>query len=188
MTVQFSDRNTRKGRHRPASLRVEASLSGAGLSLRSPARKNYGYGPPLALASPGSERAAVSKITYHRYLKGFSISHTNVTVSLRHCSQMRNNPFKETAVILTPRLTTSQVDGIRFERISTMTNKISAIVAAALILGSASVASAATAHKVVHRHYQAPQGQLMLLENAPRVPAYQGNAATNFQDNWDVSY
>ena len=69
-----------------------------------------------------------------------------------------------------------------------MTNKISAIVAAALIVGSASVASAATAHKVVHRHYQAPRGQLMLLENAPRVPAYQGNAATNFQDNWDVSY
>ena len=70
-----------------------------------------------------------------------------------------------------------------------MTNKISAIAAAALILGSVSVASAATTHKVVHRHYQAPQGQLMLLENAPaHVPAYQGNAATNFQDNWDVSF
>jgi hypothetical protein len=70
-----------------------------------------------------------------------------------------------------------------------MTNKISAIVAAALILGSVSVASAATAHKVAHHHYRAPQGQLMLLENAPaQVPAYRGNAATNFQDNWDVSF
>lgn len=69
-----------------------------------------------------------------------------------------------------------------------MINKISAIAAAALILGSASVASAATTHKVVRHHYQAPQGQLMLLENAPRVPVYQGNQNGNFQDNWDVSY
>jgi hypothetical protein len=69
-----------------------------------------------------------------------------------------------------------------------MINKISAIAAAALILGSASVASAATTHKVVRHHYQAPQGQLMLLENAPRVPVYQGNQSGNFQDNWDVSY
>jgi hypothetical protein len=70
-----------------------------------------------------------------------------------------------------------------------MINKISAIAAAALILGSASVASAATTHKVAHHHYQAPRGQLMLLENAPpRVPVYQGNQGSNFQDNWDVSY
>jgi len=70
-----------------------------------------------------------------------------------------------------------------------MVNKIAAIAAAALILGSASVASAATTHKVVHRQYQAPRGQLMLLENAPpRVPVYQGNQGSNFQDNWDVSY
>jgi hypothetical protein len=68
-----------------------------------------------------------------------------------------------------------------------MITKISAVLAAALILGSASVASAATAHKVGHHYIRAPRGQLMLLENAPvRVPAYQG--ATNFQDNWDVSY
>jgi len=67
-----------------------------------------------------------------------------------------------------------------------MINKISAVAAAALILGSASVASAATTHKVVRHHYQAPQGQLMLLENAPaHARAYQGS---NFQDNWDVSY
>jgi hypothetical protein len=69
-----------------------------------------------------------------------------------------------------------------------MINKISAIAAAALILCSASVASAAT-HKAVRHHYEAPQGQLMLLENAPaRVASHQGNADTNFQDNWDVSY
>jgi hypothetical protein len=70
-----------------------------------------------------------------------------------------------------------------------MINKISAIVAAAVILGCASVASAATTHKVVRHHYQAPQGQLMLLENAPaRAPGYQVNQGGNFQDNWDVSY
>ena len=69
-----------------------------------------------------------------------------------------------------------------------MINKFSAIAAVALILGSVSVASAAT-HKVVRHHYQAPQGQLMLLENAPaRVPGYQVNQGSNFQDNWDVSY
>ena len=65
-----------------------------------------------------------------------------------------------------------------------MINKISAIAGVALVLGSVSVASAAT-HKVVQHHYRAPQGQLMLLENAPaRAPA----TGTNFQDNWDVSY
>jgi hypothetical protein len=70
-----------------------------------------------------------------------------------------------------------------------MINKISAVVAAALIIGSASIASAATTHKVVRHHYRAPQGQLMLLENAPaRGAAARTNAATNFQDNWDVSY
>jgi hypothetical protein len=65
-----------------------------------------------------------------------------------------------------------------------MINKTSAIAAVALILGSVSVASAAT-HKVVRHHYWAPQGELMLLENAPaRAPA----GGTGFQDNWDVSY
>jgi hypothetical protein len=65
-----------------------------------------------------------------------------------------------------------------------MINKTSPIAAVALILGSAPVASAAT-HKVARHHYRAPQGQLMLLENAPaRAPA----AGTDFQDNWDVSY
>jgi hypothetical protein len=67
-----------------------------------------------------------------------------------------------------------------------MINKISAVVAAALILGSASVASAATTHKVARHHYQAPRGALMLLEN---VPAPNGtDAAINFQSSWDVSY
>ena len=70
-----------------------------------------------------------------------------------------------------------------------MINKISTVVAAALILGSASIASAATTtHKVVRHHYQAPQGQLMLLENAPARVPYQVNQGSNFQDNWDVSY
>ena len=69
-----------------------------------------------------------------------------------------------------------------------MINKIAAVVAAALILGSASVASAATAHKVVRHHYRAPQGQLMLLDNAPAHVPYQVNQGSNFQDNWDVSY
>ena len=69
-----------------------------------------------------------------------------------------------------------------------MINKISAVVAATLILGSASVASAATTHKVVRHHYQAPQGQLMLLENAPARVPHQVNQGSNFQDNWDVSY
>ncbi len=70
-----------------------------------------------------------------------------------------------------------------------MINKISAVVAAAIILGTASVASAATTQKVVRHQYQAPQGQLMLLENAPARGAAAGtNAATKLQDNWNVSY
>jgi len=67
-----------------------------------------------------------------------------------------------------------------------MINKISAVVAAFLILGSASVASAATTHKVTRHHYQAPRGALMLLENAPAPNST--NAAIDFQSNWDVSY
>jgi hypothetical protein len=69
-----------------------------------------------------------------------------------------------------------------------MINKIPAFVAAALILGYASVASAATAHKVGHHYIRAPRGQLMLLENAPARAPYQVNQGSNFQDNWDVSY
>ena len=68
-----------------------------------------------------------------------------------------------------------------------MIKKISAVLAAALILGSASVASAATAHKVGHHYFRAQRGQLMLLENArAHVPA--ASAVHNFQNNWDVSY
>ena len=53
-----------------------------------------------------------------------------------------------------------------------MINKISAALTAVLILGSASVASAATAHKPVRHH------------------GYAGatNAAVHFQNNWNVSY
>jgi hypothetical protein len=68
-----------------------------------------------------------------------------------------------------------------------MIKKISAVLAAALILGSASVASAATAQKVGHHYFRAPRGQLMLLENArAHVPA--ASAVHNFQNNWNVSY
>jgi hypothetical protein len=68
-----------------------------------------------------------------------------------------------------------------------MINKISTLVTAVLILGSASVASAATIHKPVRHHGYAPRGQLMLLESAPaRAAAI--NAALHFQNNWNVSY
>ena len=66
-----------------------------------------------------------------------------------------------------------------------MITRLSAVLAAALIFGSASVASAATTHKVARHHYHLPQGVLMLLENAP---AFGTGNGTNFQDNWDISY
>jgi hypothetical protein len=70
-----------------------------------------------------------------------------------------------------------------------MINKISTVVTAVLILGSASVASAATSHQSVRHHGYAPRGQLMLLENVrARAAAHATNAAVNFQNNWNVSY
>jgi hypothetical protein len=69
-----------------------------------------------------------------------------------------------------------------------MINKISAVLTAALILGSASVASAATTHKQVRHHGYAPRGRLMFLENVPARAAAELNAAVNFQSNWNVSY
>jgi hypothetical protein len=54
-----------------------------------------------------------------------------------------------------------------------MITKISAVVVAVLILGSASVASAATAQKVARHHYQAPRAAMMPI---------------NFQSGWNVSY
>jgi hypothetical protein len=72
---------------------------------------------------------------------------------------------------------------------TTMINKISAVLTAVLILGSASVASAATTHTPVRHHGNAPRGQLMLLENIrARAPAADTNAAIHFQSNWNVSY
>ena len=72
---------------------------------------------------------------------------------------------------------------------ATMINKISAVLTAVLILGSASVASAATTHKLVRHHGYAPRGQLMLLENGPtRAAVAEMNAAVHFQSNWNVSY
>ncbi len=70
-----------------------------------------------------------------------------------------------------------------------MINKISAVLTVVLILGSASVASAATSHKPVRHHGYAPRGRLMLLENVPaRAAAADMKAAINFQSNWNVSY
>ena len=68
-----------------------------------------------------------------------------------------------------------------------MINKITTIVTAVLILGSASVASAATSHKPVRHHGYAARGPLMLLESAP-ARAATINAAVRFQNNWNVSY
>jgi len=70
-----------------------------------------------------------------------------------------------------------------------MTNKISAVLTAALILGSAPVATAATSYKVVRQHDHAQRSRLMLLENIrARAPAADTNAAVHFQSNWDLSY
>jgi hypothetical protein len=70
-----------------------------------------------------------------------------------------------------------------------MINKISAVLAAVLILASAPVASAATTYKPVRHHGYAPHSQLMLLENVrARAPAGDTNAAVHFQSNWNVSY
>ena len=70
-----------------------------------------------------------------------------------------------------------------------MINKICAVLTAVLIVGSASVASAATTHKPVQHNGYAPRGQLMLLENLRvRAPAADTNAAVHFQSNWNVSY
>jgi hypothetical protein len=65
-----------------------------------------------------------------------------------------------------------------------MINKISIVVTAVLILGSASVASAAVRH-----HGYVTRSQLMLLENGrARAAAAYTNAAVHFQNNWNVSY
>jgi hypothetical protein len=72
-----------------------------------------------------------------------------------------------------------------------MITKISSILAAALILGSASIASAATMHKPVRHYHQYPA--IMLLENNRAALTYWQNeanteAAIRFQEQWDNSY
>jgi hypothetical protein len=68
-----------------------------------------------------------------------------------------------------------------------MISKISIALATAMMLGSASIASAAIVHKVA-RHHQVEQGTIRLLEDTPALPRAGTAAAKNFQDNWDVSY
>jgi hypothetical protein len=69
-----------------------------------------------------------------------------------------------------------------------MTSKISGLLAAALIIASASVASAATVHKA-GRHYQDHRGGVYLLEdNGARAAGAGTSAAENFQNNWDIGY
>ena len=74
-----------------------------------------------------------------------------------------------------------------------MFTRISTALSAAMILGSVSIASAATIHHPV-RHYYHHQHPVMLLENNPAAarPAGQNEANTEaairFQEQWDVGY
>jgi hypothetical protein len=69
-----------------------------------------------------------------------------------------------------------------------MISKISVALAAAVMLGPASIASAAIVHNVP-RHHQVQRGTIRLLEDAPaQAPRASTAAAKNFQDNWNVSY
>jgi hypothetical protein len=69
---------------------------------------------------------------------------------------------------------------------TTMTRKISGLLAAALILGSASIASAATA-KHAQRHVE--HGSVMMLENnGAGHAAADERASENFQSNWNIGY
>jgi hypothetical protein len=68
-----------------------------------------------------------------------------------------------------------------------MIRKISGFLAAALILGSASIASAATVTKHVKQH--AEHGSVRLLEdNGAGGAAADTRAAERFQDNWNIGY
>jgi hypothetical protein len=66
--------------------------------------------------------------------------------------------------------------------------KFSNLLTAAIILGSASIASAATVtHAAKHQH--AERGSVLLLEDHGARAAGAGTAAAeNFQDNWNVGY
>jgi hypothetical protein len=64
-----------------------------------------------------------------------------------------------------------------------MTSKISSLLIAALLVTSASIASAATVKKAVKHPVQ--RGGVFLLED--RAPAYPA-PAKNFQDNFNIDY
>jgi len=64
-----------------------------------------------------------------------------------------------------------------------MTRKISSLLIAALLVSSASIASAATVKKAVKHPVR--HGTVFLLED--RAPAYPA-PARNFQDNFNVDY
>jgi hypothetical protein len=69
-----------------------------------------------------------------------------------------------------------------------MIRKISALLAAALVLGSASIASAATVTR--HAKHHVEHGAVMLLENngAGQAAAADERASENFQSNWNIGY
>jgi hypothetical protein len=66
--------------------------------------------------------------------------------------------------------------------------RFSSLLAAAIILGSASIASAATVtHAAKHHHVE--RGSVMLLEDNGARGAGAGTAAAeSFQDNWNIGY
>ena len=72
-----------------------------------------------------------------------------------------------------------------------MFTRILSALSAALILGSVSIASAATIRSHVRHYYHQPP--VMLLENNPAALTYWRNeanteAAIRFQEQWDNSY
>ena len=69
-----------------------------------------------------------------------------------------------------------------------MTRKFSGLLAAALeILGSASIASAATVTR--HAKHHVEHGSVMLLENnGAGQAASDQRASENFQSNWNIGY
>ena len=106
-----------------------------------------------------------------------------------YCSLMRNNTFGKAALILFPRRTKFIGDErlLRQEKDNVMT-KISSILAVAIILASASIASAATVKAAKHHRY-IERGAVMLLENNGAHAAGGGtSAAEHFQNNWNIGY
>jgi hypothetical protein len=66
--------------------------------------------------------------------------------------------------------------------------KIFSILAVAIILGSASIASAATVKAAKH-HRHIERGAVMLLENnGARATGGGTSAAERFQSNWNIGY